>query len=264
MKETAAEMVNAAGQPFGKLIRDYRRRCGLSQEQLGAMAGVKKNAVGAWEAGRSRPDLASVPVICKALGITLRVFFGVEESPEEMDLNERFSRLSPYNRHVILRQMDSLYDIERQGIPTPVLQRRPRPVISLYLNDLTAAAGPVSYLGENGGEMIWLVEDEMTRRADEIIRVSGDSMEPMCHDGDRVLVQHTDRVQVGEIGIFVNGDAGYIKEYRKDGLYSWNPKYDPIRFSGEDSVRCVGRVLGVVTPEMLASPEDIAARGMKL
>lgn len=266
MRENPAEMVNAAGQPFGEMIREYRRRCGLSQEQLGALAGVKKNAVGAWEAGRSRPDLASVPVLCRALGIPLHTFFGMEDGQDPFRLSERFARLSPYNRQVILRQMDTLYDMERQGVPQPA-PAPGRKVVRLFLNDLSAAAGPVSYIGESRGEMVLLIENELTKRADEIIRISGDSMEPAYHDGDRVLVQHTNRVKEGEIGIFVNADAGYIKEYRRDGLYSLNPKYAPIRFSGDDSVRCIGRVLGTVTPGMTANPADftsIPAREMKL
>ena len=40
----------------------------VNQEELGALVRVGKNAVGAWEAGRSRPDVGSVPVICEALG----------------------------------------------------------------------------------------------------------------------------------------------------------------------------------------------------
>ena len=69
MKEFSADMLNAGGKPFGELIREYRRRRGMSQEQLGAVAHVKKNAVGAWEAGRSRPDVSCIPALCRALGM---------------------------------------------------------------------------------------------------------------------------------------------------------------------------------------------------
>ena len=74
MRENTSEMLNAAGCSFGDLIREYRLKCGMTQEKLGALVRVKKNAVGAWEAGRSRPDLASVPKLCKTLGIPLPVF----------------------------------------------------------------------------------------------------------------------------------------------------------------------------------------------
>ena len=251
MKTNTAEMVNSAGVPYGELIREYRRRKGLSQEQLGAVVHVKKNAVGAWEAGRSRPDVASIPALCRELEIPLRVFFGEAEPYDIYHLNERFSRLNAYNRQVILKQMDALYDLQSH-------EARPQNLVCLYLNDLSAAAGPVSYLGESGGEMVYLIEDSETGQADEIIRVSGDSMEPTFHNGDLVLVQHTERIHEGEIGIFVNGDAGYIKEYQKDGLHSHNHRYPPIRFSENDSVQCIGRVIGVLQPEQWATPEEIS------
>ena len=253
MKESSAAMLNEAGLPFGELIRDYRRRSGLSQEQLGALAGVKKNAVGAWEAGRSRPDVASIPILCRALGIPLQLFFGLEEDPDSLLLKEKFARLNAYNRRIILNQMDMLYSMQEGKSARPVK------LVSLFQNDLSAAAGPVSYLEESRGETVYLYPDEMTRHADEIIRVSGNSMSPTFEDGDRVLVHHQDRLKEGEIGIFVNGDAGYIKEYRRDGLYSHNPDYAPIRFSENDSVRCVGRVLGKLRPEQRASAEDVEA-----
>lgn len=253
MKENNAEMCNAAGLAYGDLIREYRKKKKMSQEQLGSLANVKKNAVGAWEAGRSRPDVASIPVLCEALDIPLNVFFGVGEQGDSYRLRERFDRLNDYNRQVIVKQMDALFEL--QNLP----ESPARNLVRLYQNDLSAAAGPISYLGDGGGEMVYVVKDEVTAHADEIIRVSGDSMEPTYHDGDLVFVQHTEQIKPGEIGIFVNSDAGYIKEYRKDGLYSHNPKYGPIRFSGEDSVRCVGRVLGILESDQIPTDAEIAS-----
>ena len=59
MKETG--MLNAAGISYAEIIRSRRRMKGLSQEDLGSRVSVRKNAVGAWESGRSRPDLSSIP-----------------------------------------------------------------------------------------------------------------------------------------------------------------------------------------------------------
>ncbi len=256
MRDYPPDMLNAAGKPFGELIRLYRKRRGMSQEELGAVANVKKNAVGAWEAGRSRPDIATVPLLCRTLEIPIYEFFGVSAplSVERNRVTERFERLTTQHQEIVLHEMDMLYNLQQKKSEQP-----PRKLVRLYLNDLTAAAGPVSYLGENGGEMVWVAADEVTVRADEMIRVSGDSMEPTFEDGDIALVQHVSRIKPGEIGIFINGDAGYIKEFQTDGLYSHNKKYDPIRFSENDSVRCVGRVLGKLMPEQRALPAEIAA-----
>ena len=253
MKDKTAEMLNAQGQAYGELIREYRKRKGLSQEQLGAIAHVKKNAVGAWETGRSRPDVACIPDLCRKLDLPLRVFFGLSEPEIREEVAAKFCRLNEYNQEIILKQMDMLYEMQRAAVPAA------RKLIQLYRNDLSAAAGPVSYLDETHGDMVFLAADPLTSMADEIIRVSGNSMEPTFHDGDEVLVQHTQKVREGEIGIFVNGDAGYIKEYHRDGLYSHNPDYDVIRFAPEDTVRCIGRVLGTLRKDQIATSEEINA-----
>ena len=74
-KDTA--MVNSSGVSYAEIIRTRRKEKGMNQEELGSMVHVGKNAVGAWESGRSRPDLNSVPVICEALGISLEDFYGI-------------------------------------------------------------------------------------------------------------------------------------------------------------------------------------------
>ena len=112
-------MTNNAGIAYGELIRRQRKAKKMNQEELGALVKVGKNAVGAWEAGRSRPDVGSVPVICEALDISLEEFFGYPDKSgeniydlsgirpdERATLLRKYSSLNQYNRQVILRQMD--------------------------------------------------------------------------------------------------------------------------------------------------------------
>ena len=256
--DSAAEMINAAGRKYGELIREYRKRKNYSQEQLGALVQVKKNAVGAWEAGRSRPDISSVPVLCRALDLPLAVFFGVPEENGD-EVSARFRLLNSYNRQVILKQMDTLYEIQQNPSSSAPAQIQPRSLIAVYRNDLSAAAGYSYSIGDQSGERVYLAADPVTVRTHEIIRVSGNSMEPPFHDGDQVLVHHCASLKEGEIGIFVNGDAGYIKEYHRDGLYSHNPAYPVMHFTEGDSVRLIGKVLGRLEQEQIARPEEIVA-----
>ena len=89
-------------------------------------------------------------------------------------------------------------------------------------------------------------ESAAAEAADYVIPITGDSMEPTYHGGDRVFVEKCESIEVGEIGIFiVNGDA-YIKELGDKCLISHNEKYRPIRLDENDSVYCCGRVIGVV------------------
>ena len=102
-----------------------------------------------------------------------------------------------------------------------------------------------------------LLADRETERADEVITVCGRSMEPTFYDGDRVLVQHTKELREGEIGIFLVDNEGYIKEYRKDGLHSHNPEYRTMTFREEQTVRCLGRVLGKLKEEQIPTAEQM-------
>ena len=95
-----------------------------------------------------------------------------------------------------------------------------------------------------------------TYACDEILTITGDSMEPTYHDGDRVLVEHMESVNPGEVGIFVIAGEGVIKIYQEDGLYPLNPAYKVIRPTEDDNARCVGRAIGVLTPDMLPTRDE--------
>ena len=264
-KADANAMSNAAGIAYGELIRRQRKAKKMNQEDLGALVRVGKNAVGAWEAGRSRPDVSSVPIICEALDLSLEEFFGMTEikkderdtrnaipTEERAILLNRYGALNTYNRNVILRQMGVLYEMQQDD-------QKPRRIIRLFRNELAASAGPGEVLDAARGAEVFLFANPITESADEIIQVNGDSMEPTYSSGDLVLVRHTSSIRPGEIGVFICGDTGYIKEYRKDGLYSHNHAYAPIIFGEEDAVRCIGKVLGKIKQEDWADEQSISA-----
>ena len=231
---------------FGILIREYRNNAGMSQEELGFMIGVGKNAVGAWESGRSRPDLNCISDLCHILNIPLYVFFGRSESElkgSNHDFMYKFRKLNNYNKKVILHEMSALLELQDEELKETV-PSAPAGKIRLFINDAVAAAGFSPELTEAGGKYGLFDPDPVVKEADEVIRVNGDSMEPEYSNGDLVFVKHMSSVREGEIGIFIHQNAGYIKKYMRDGLHSLNPDYPVMRFSAEDQITCVGKVLG--------------------
>ena len=100
----------------------------------------------------------------------------------------------------------------------------------------------------------------ISRRADCVFVVNGDSMEPRFHSGDMVLVERipdAPHLDAGEIGAFIMGNETYIKVYGREGLESLNPKYAPLRFAETDAVYLIGRVTGILDPSQIASAEDV-------
>ena len=243
---------------YGELIRRRRTALGLNQAELAERVGVSRNTVAGWETNHSRPDLGTLPTLCRALRISLNAFFGLERkrTAEENRVLEIFSALEAQDRESILWQMEALRDRRaeqrRREEPVPLPK-----VVTLFRNELGAAAGFGAALGEAQGEKMILLADRDTERADEVITVCGRSMEPTFYDGDQVLVQHTKELREGEIGIFLVDNEGYIKEYRKDGLHSHNPEYRTMTFHEDQSVRCIGRVIGRVKEEQIPTREQI-------
>jgi len=240
---------------YGDRIREYRLMRGLKQPQLAKMLGVTKNAIPNWEAGRSRPDFNYIPALCNALGISIATFFGEAGRPADLSEKEQrlvndFRLLSSANRRAIRRLMDTMIENEDRDLRERCKSGFERKRHS----GLMASAGTGYDLdGGSTGPYVYVRIGREACRADEIITVSGDSMEPTFRNGDDLFVEHTRVLRPGEIGVFAAAGEGYVKEYRKDGLHSHNPAYPVIRFSDAEDVRCIGRVLGVVSKDQYAT-----------
>ena len=110
--------------------------------------------------------------------------------------------------------------------------------------DLPVSAGVGVYLDEETAESISIPNNDKTAEADYALRISGNSMEPKYHNGDILLVQHADGVEVGELGIFLLDGCGFFKAWGGDSLLSLNPEYAPILLKDFTDVQCKGRVVG--------------------
>ena len=132
------------------------------------------------------------------------------------------------------------------SIPRSNMDRTPaglrRRNIRLY--DMAVSAGVGEFLSDNARTDIVIPDDPRTADADYALRISGDSMEPKYHSGDILLVQTTEYVEEGELGIFVLDGAGFFKKYGGDHLISLNPAYPAIRLKDFEQVSCCGRVIG--------------------
>ena len=75
----------------GAFLAARRKEIGLTQQELGEQLGVTNKTISRWETGAYLPDLATIPELCRILGITVNEFFLGEAIPEE-DLREQTDR----------------------------------------------------------------------------------------------------------------------------------------------------------------------------
>ena len=245
----------------GKRIKYYRERLGLEQKAVASEVGITPNAVSNWESGRTRPDFSVVPRLCELLGISLYELYGIDSplniyTEKEQSMIEDYRSMTLGHQLAIDNMISSLKVAEYTGsIPE---------VIKLTFCDKGLAAGFDSGAEfDDEGEPIYLYPNTNTaiRQADLVFAVNGDSMEPEYHDGDMVLVEKypgCPELKYGEVGAFMVGNNTYIKVLEEDGLHSLNKKYAPMHFNNEDNVYLIGRVLGIIGPESIASQTDAA------
>lgn len=166
---------------------------------------------------------------------------------------EQYNTLDAYGRRasdVIYDALNKLMAVEQQRIKDSEQE-----TFNIYANDkltewpvplydIKVSAGTGQFLDSEHYDVIWL-KNEPPRGTTFMVQVSGDSMEPQIHDGDRLFVCQQPEVREQEVGVFfLDGDV-FVKEFWTDSLSSFNPAYDDIDLSDYETVRCYGRVLGV-------------------
>ena len=136
--------------------------------------------------------------------------------------------------------------------------------VDMQISTLSVSAGTGTFLDEGNFETVSVPQSAVPDRADFGVRVSGDSMEPVYHDGQIAWIQECSELSPGEVGIFMYDGDGYIKMYDEqepreadrydftdsDGtlhmqsvLISYNKKYEPKLVSPLVRFSIVGRVL---------------------
>ena len=243
---------------YGSKIKHYRIKAGLEPAQLAEILGISESSVRNWECGLTRPDPEYLYRMFTILDVEPNEFFGFTGIGTLLTANER----------QIVDQYRTLDDAGKDAVETFVSamheKAHMRKLRAAYNNmnsvsnwGRAAAAGQGCEWPEHPEEEeIILYDLPEVRRADEIITVNGSSMEPQYSDGDLALVQHTEDIQIGDIGIYyVYGYGAVIKQVAHDRLHSLNPEYDDF-FPYEEGAIPIGRVIGKVTRDMIPSAEE--------
>ena len=228
---------------FGEKIKEARLAQNLNQEELAERVGSKYRSISTWENGTAKPDYATLIRLCDVLKTSPNHLLGFDLSVDTPSIEE-WAILHKYRDidEIGKEAVSAVLDAEYRRVAKPKKAR----LLRLDFYNYPASAGTGNFLETERPDEILVKECSEAEDADYVIPISGDSMEPTYHDGDKVFVEKCDSVEIGEIGIFiVNGEA-YIKELGNKCLISHNEAYKPIKLSSSDSVYCCGRVIGVV------------------
>lgn len=229
---------------FNEFINQRRKELNMSVDDLVEKSKVPKSTVSKITAGINvNPTLNTVEALCKALECSLNEAVGyVEQNTvtlKEMAHIKKYRALDEYGKETV----DIILNREHERILSYEAEETPEEYFVKYY-DMPASAGTGVQLDDEPYQYLKVPETPTTLRADFAIRVSGDSMEPKYYDGDILLVERADDIEIGEIGIFVLNGAGYVKKKGRKGLISLNENYNDIDVKEYDNCKCVGKVIG--------------------
>ena len=254
-------------------IKQLKSQKKITNDMLSDMTGIPLGTLSKILAGISdSPKLSNIVSICASLGCSLDyILTGIPENTnnytlddDEIELVENYRKLDRHGKElasmVMEKEAERVADIGAtpeksqsriirggasvisRGDAMKQVNAFARRPIDLY--DLPVSAGTGMYITDMDSTVISIPATPQSESASYALRIKGNSMEPKYRDGDILLVEETDAIEYGELGIFILDGDGYFKKYEGDRLISLNPDYAPIMLDDFDNIMLCGRVVG--------------------
>lgn len=206
---------------IGSRIRNRREELGLSQDELGKRLGYKsRSSINKIELDQRSLTQSKIKAIADALETTPSYIMGWNEPDVKLDEED-------------LKFFDNLFPIETKKFP--------------LLGNI--ACGKPIFADE---QFEAYVEAGANIKADFCLRAKGDSMiGARIYDGDIVFIHKQEMVDDGEVAAVLIEDEATLKRVyydRENGilqLFAENPKYQTMRFTGEElnHIRILGKAV---------------------
>ena len=90
---------------LGEKIKETRKQCGLSQEQLAEKMAVSRSAVAKWEANNGLPDVDNLKALAQLLNVSVDYLLDDGEVIDEVAMREPYN-LSDYGKGIKKKKKD--------------------------------------------------------------------------------------------------------------------------------------------------------------
>lgn len=233
---------------FQDRLQKVREERGYSVKEAAAALGLPYTTYNNYEKNTREPNGEILCKIAAFFSVSLDYLLGLTApeqdavmTPELRAICTKVRELDVHGKRIVSLILEEEYircQAQKQA-------ERTRSMISIRSSLYRVSAGTGVFLDDAAAwEEILVPDTSDARKADFALRISGDSMEPIYHDSDIVLVKQAETINIGEIGIFFVNGSGYIKKYGGNRLISLNDAYDDIYLT--EQARCFGKVIGRV------------------
>ena len=247
---------------FGTRLKARREQLGITQPQLAEMLGVSKGAIGNYETDANSPKATILFKVFDVLKCDANYLFQDEMgnsypmkvSYDEYESIKKYRNLDDHgkelvnftlNKEIVNFSLDKETErIEKYGklgeVSHPVTSF-PMRLISYYFKNASAGTGQL-VIDNLPDKDIEIPDKPEYRNVSYAIGVNGSSMEPAFQDGDILLVEATQEIEVGDIGIFQINNECFVKKLGEKELISLNKDYKNIPL--DETAATLGKVIG--------------------
>ena len=240
---------------LGEIIKEYRDKNKLSMDKFAKMANVSKAYISVLERNQrpktGKPVIPSIPVIknvAEAMNMSFDDLFNMLEDNQLISLADDtlISKITDIATQLTSPRQERVYNYAEEQLNEQNGQIHEDNIVPIVFGR-QSAAGSMIYVDDVDANMGVLPSSIVPNGANELVQITGDSMEPIIKKGSEVYLRYQPTVEDGEIAIVRVEDEGVTCKYLfRDGeniiLKSENSKYDDIVVDAE-KVSVIGKVL---------------------
>lgn len=242
---------------FKERLKLKRKELKLTQSQLGKMIGVSDVTIANYENGKREPNVLMIKKLSKALNTNGDYLLGLDNkgyktpiplTDDEKDIIVSYRELDKHSKSLIKHIIN--FEKNKKPLNDKLSNVSELNIIKLKVYEQKASAGlGRSLLHTIPFEIKEYKENNITKKADHVILIDGDSMSPTIKNGQEIFVKEQTTINNNEIGVFIYDDVVYCKrlcldyENKKVVLKSDNKEYKDIYVEDEELLRTIGKVL---------------------
>lgn len=249
---------------FGERLTQLRRENGYStRNEFADKLGIPGTTLRNYETNVREPGHTFLKQISELFNVSVDYLLCLTDEKEvlntfrlrssEQAMIEAYRKLDPHGQETVYyilkretERVTALRDKDSQIAKLEATeQRSPVRLINYYYRLASAGTGQIVF-DMPPTRTIEIPDIPEYKKANYAIGVNGISMEPVYHDGDILLVEMTDHVEIGEIGIFLVDGQSYVKQRGQDELISLNKCSENVPLTSDS--RCMGRVIARLEP----------------
>lgn len=224
------------------IIIDLCNQKGWSLSEFARKLDLPKSSISRYFNKSRQLPLNKINLFSDVLGVSSEYLLGIQTSKSEKqtqnDLLKVYNRLNEDRQNNVYRFAINQLN-EQRG--------KSNDKVAYIVRGRQSAAGSMIHVDDVDAEMGVLPSSIVPNGANELVQITGDSMEPIIKKGSEVYLRYQPTVEDGEIAIVRVEDDGVTCKYLyRDGknviLKSENPEYEDIVVDAE-KVSVIGKVL---------------------